>query len=217
VYGIHSPYDEELRRWQEHHQLDLTLEELAARNLAIMQRVQPHGPYCLAGFCFGGVLAFEVARQLQRQDERVALLVLLDAAYLPGLKPLAWPWLRRWAYNAWLACREGPAHVLTKVRERLEHEKSRGSDLNTRLTGLLTGRWGEEFASEMLKAYQGKPLWWARSYSFDLGATNGWSEVVLGGVQVEDIQCGHVNITEEPYVGEAAKKIAHHLFRNGGK
>jgi hypothetical protein len=26
-----------------------------------------------------------------------------------------------------------------------------------------------------------------------------------------------VNITEEPYVGEAAKKIAHHLFRNGGK
>jgi thioesterase domain-containing protein len=79
----------------------------------------------------------------------------------------------------------------------------------------------------MLRAYQGKPypgsavlfrtVQEPRSFSFDLGATHGWSNVVLGGVQVEDIQCGHMNIAEEPYVGEVAKKLAHHLFRNGGK
>ena len=39
---------------------------------------QPHGPYLLGGECVGGVIAFEMARLLEAQGERVALLVLLD-------------------------------------------------------------------------------------------------------------------------------------------
>ena len=82
VYGIDSPLDEEMRQWHEHQQVTITLEELAARYVAIVQGVQPRGPYFLAGFCFGGVLAFEVANQLELQGERVELLALLDAAYI---------------------------------------------------------------------------------------------------------------------------------------
>jgi thioesterase domain-containing protein len=42
--------------------------------------VQPSGPYLVAGFSAGGVVAFEMAQQLCDSGERVALLGLFDAA-----------------------------------------------------------------------------------------------------------------------------------------
>ncbi|WP_354676164.1 amino acid adenylation domain-containing protein [Pseudomonas syringae] len=64
-------------------QLD-TLEGLAARLIERIQSVQPHGPYRLAGWSFGGVLAYEVATQLVGMDESVAFVGLLDS-YVPRL------------------------------------------------------------------------------------------------------------------------------------
>ncbi|HEX9736868.1 MAG TPA: alpha/beta fold hydrolase, partial [Thermoanaerobaculia bacterium] len=54
------------------------VEEMAARYLAEVRAAVPHGPYNLAGWSFGGLVAFEMARQLRRQGEEVALLALLD-------------------------------------------------------------------------------------------------------------------------------------------
>jgi non-ribosomal peptide synthase protein (TIGR01720 family) len=51
---------------------------LAARHVAEIQRVQPAGPYVVGGYSFGGVVAFEIARQLRARKEEVALLVLLE-------------------------------------------------------------------------------------------------------------------------------------------
>lgn len=56
------------------------IEEMAARYLEEIRRVQPQGPYYLGGFSMGGEIAFEMARQLRAQNERVALLVLFDTA-----------------------------------------------------------------------------------------------------------------------------------------
>ncbi|HJX29584.1 MAG TPA: thioesterase domain-containing protein, partial [Thermoanaerobaculia bacterium] len=56
-----------------------TLEEMAARYLHRLREAQPAGPYTLGGWSMGGVVAFEMARQLERQGETVDLLVLLDA------------------------------------------------------------------------------------------------------------------------------------------
>ncbi|HEY0733790.1 MAG TPA: alpha/beta fold hydrolase, partial [Herpetosiphonaceae bacterium] len=47
--------------------------------VAAIRQVQPHGPYRLGGWSFGGVVAFEIAVQLQRQDETVDLLALIDS------------------------------------------------------------------------------------------------------------------------------------------
>ncbi|HEX7773058.1 MAG TPA: thioesterase domain-containing protein, partial [Pyrinomonadaceae bacterium] len=44
--------------------------------------VQPQGPYRLGGWSLGGVIAFEMARQLAEEDERVQLLALIDS-YAP--------------------------------------------------------------------------------------------------------------------------------------
>ncbi|MGK5628543.1 amino acid adenylation domain-containing protein [Streptomyces sp. URMC 123] len=59
--------------------------ELAASYVAALRRVQPHGPYTIGGWSFGGFVAFEVARQLREAGEEVADLVLLDTTALnPG-------------------------------------------------------------------------------------------------------------------------------------
>jgi len=40
----------------------LPMEDLAARYLKEIRAVQARGPYNLGGYCFGGVLAYEMAR-----------------------------------------------------------------------------------------------------------------------------------------------------------
>ncbi len=43
-----------------------------------MKTIQPEGPYVLGGYSFGGLIAFEMAQQLYRQGEEIALLFLLE-------------------------------------------------------------------------------------------------------------------------------------------
>jgi amino acid adenylation domain-containing protein len=56
-----------------------TVEELAEYYVGEIRRVQPHGPYRLGGFCFSGLVAYEMARQLRAQGETISLLALADA------------------------------------------------------------------------------------------------------------------------------------------
>jgi thioesterase domain-containing protein len=55
-----------------------SVEEMAARYLAAVRAVQPSGPYRLGGWSFGGLVAFEMARQLATAGEETALLALFD-------------------------------------------------------------------------------------------------------------------------------------------
>ena len=54
--------------------------EMASRYLAEIKTVQPAGPYYLGGWSMGGMVAFEMARQLQANNETVALLALIDVS-----------------------------------------------------------------------------------------------------------------------------------------
>ncbi|KWE46171.1 thioester reductase [Burkholderia ubonensis] len=57
-----------------------TVEWLAARLLERIVALQPRGPYRLAGWASGGLLAYEVATQLAGRDETVAFLGIADAS-----------------------------------------------------------------------------------------------------------------------------------------
>jgi len=86
-----------------------TVEEMAAHYVGEILQLQPEGAYYLAGYSMGGLVAYEMARQLQRQGRRVLFLGLLDsgpagqvpvffyglqmAFYLPRR---CWFHLRRW-------------------------------------------------------------------------------------------------------------------------
>jgi thioesterase domain-containing protein len=55
-----------------------TFEETAAAHLEAMRSIQAEGPYFLSGYCNGGLLAYEMARQLQAQGQTVGLVLLMD-------------------------------------------------------------------------------------------------------------------------------------------
>jgi thioesterase domain-containing protein len=61
-----------------------TLETMAAAYIESMRSIQPEGPYLLGGFCGGGLIVFEMARQLHAQGQQVDLLVLIEAVDGPG-------------------------------------------------------------------------------------------------------------------------------------
>jgi thioesterase domain-containing protein len=56
-----------------------TVEKMASAYLAAIRSVQPSGPYYLGGYCFGGLVAYEMARQLLARSENVAAVVLIAA------------------------------------------------------------------------------------------------------------------------------------------
>jgi acyl transferase domain-containing protein/thioesterase domain-containing protein/acyl carrier protein len=57
-----------------------TIRDWAAAHVRTLRRVQPQGPYMIAGLCAGGVIAVEMARQLQEVGEKTAYVGILDAA-----------------------------------------------------------------------------------------------------------------------------------------
>ncbi len=62
----------------ESQQLLNTVEAMAAHYIAAMQTVQPQGPYAIGGWSLGGLVAFEMAQQLQAQGQELSCLALLD-------------------------------------------------------------------------------------------------------------------------------------------
>lgn len=90
----------------------------AARNLDVLRRVQPRGPYRLAGFCFHGLVAYEMACRLRDAGETVAFLGLLDAP-----NPAALPASLR--HEASGDASAGRPDVWTRVRRRMAYERRR--------------------------------------------------------------------------------------------
>jgi thioesterase domain-containing protein len=58
------------------------IEDMAARYIDAMRVVQPRGPYRIAGWSFGGLLAFEMARQLAGAGDSVEFLAFIDTGVL---------------------------------------------------------------------------------------------------------------------------------------
>ncbi|HJS23730.1 MAG TPA: alpha/beta fold hydrolase, partial [Pyrinomonadaceae bacterium] len=76
-----------------------TVKEMATYYVDQLRTVQPEGPYYLAGWSMGGVVAFEMAQQLQAQGQEVAKLALIDAmAPAAGtLRSLSQPLQKAWS------------------------------------------------------------------------------------------------------------------------
>ena len=74
IYGL-QPHSH-----SKHPILHTRIEEMAAYHIDKMHTVQPQGPYFIGGMCAGGVIAYEIARQLQSQSETVGMVALIDAA-----------------------------------------------------------------------------------------------------------------------------------------
>jgi thioesterase domain-containing protein/acyl carrier protein len=230
VYGIDSAFDEELRLWERTGEVRLTMQELARRCAADVRAVQAEGPYCLAGFCYGGVVAFAVAHQLAAQGQQVSFVGLLDAFYKPGIKPVRFPALQRWIFHANKTFQQGPGYLVRKLKQRWEFiqqqrtagkrrvESNRTEPSDAEKTHLRR----IEFMRQIINAYKSEPYAGSvtvfravadpHPFDFDFGS-NGWQEIVCGGVSLEDFECSHLDLSEEPHVKELAERLERYMRR----
>ena len=72
-YGLQPQLDEAT-----HQSRFTSVEQMAAHYIQEMKTVQPTGPYLLSGFCFGGIVAYEMAQQLIQEGDEVGLLIFID-------------------------------------------------------------------------------------------------------------------------------------------
>ncbi len=76
--------------------LHTRIEEMVAYYIEKVREVQPEGPYFLGGLCAGGVLAFEIARQLQLQGQSIGMVAIMDAADVEAEEKAGYIANQRW-------------------------------------------------------------------------------------------------------------------------
>lgn len=94
-----------------------SLDTFAARYLSDLREVQPEGPYWLGGYSFGGVCAYEMARQLVREGEEVAFVAVVDVG--PGYRGPGWH-ARRSPLRPWFGVAKPPPEDAS-LTEKLGH------------------------------------------------------------------------------------------------
>jgi len=97
--------------------------ETAAELCALIRSIRPEGPYCLGGHCFGGILAWEIATQLEAACSAQGRLALFDAPLMALPRPLRY-WRRYAAKSISLAAglfRGGASRVLHEGLNHLRH------------------------------------------------------------------------------------------------
>jgi acyl-CoA synthetase (AMP-forming)/AMP-acid ligase II/thioesterase domain-containing protein/acyl carrier protein len=184
-----------------------TLNDIAARYLGALREVQPHGPYYLAGFSFGGRVALEIARCLRQAAEEVAMLSVIDTY----LCCVGWRYKLHWfGYHVGQFVRNGPGHLL----ERFRHLR------NLRRPELRATRVEADIRRQARTGYRAQPYpgditlfraltRYAPAYSMD--EFLGWRDVTQGTLDVHEIPGDHYSMLNPPNVEVLAQKLRAYL------
>lgn len=205
-----------------------TVEEIAAAMLAKLRQVQPSGPYQIAGYCFGGLLAFEAAQQLIAAGETVQLLAIYDAATPAGR--VVRPRWQRLALHAWLLAK-GPRRMeylrgrfrnLTPAEaDAPEIENSAGEatqtpDAHARAVAAAEGR-VRATAAYRPRPYPGSMLLFRSSEHPDYerfyktAPDSGWGAFAAGGVKVFSLPGTHRTMLDSAHAPHAANLLRPYL------
>ncbi|MEW2546247.1 amino acid adenylation domain-containing protein [Streptomyces sp. NPDC047002] len=183
-----------------------TMAALAARYVGELRAVQPHGPYHLLGWSFGGNIVHEVAVQLQDAGEQVALLAILDAFPVPprdGLDTAD----RDTVFRALLAnlgadealvTRKGP---LATVDVR-EHFRAVGSPMGSLEPATLDAMVDSFTAQARLmrsftpRTFHGPALFFTATEGrpADLFTLDLWAPHITGPLDNHDVACAHARM-----------------------
>lgn len=127
--------------------------EMAAHHIDRMRSVQPEGPYLVGGMCAGGVIAFEIARQLQRQGAKVAMVALLDAADV-AVPRKAWLFAsqRLWSFST-VFHRDKPGRFDQRIISVGAKALRKAKNLSTYLVRHRLTSLRDEFQMQVFRAY----------------------------------------------------------------
>ncbi|HEY7322509.1 MAG TPA: amino acid adenylation domain-containing protein [Candidatus Binatia bacterium] len=198
-----------------------TVIEIAASYAESIRSVQAKGPYYIAGYSSGGVIAFEVARALKSRGENVGLLALLDT-YGPHSRGL--PFFKRLPAH-WSALKQrNPKEKLVYLLERigfvaLQFQRSFWHAFYRRFPTIRPVRmtpktllmvFDAAFQNYVPQLYKGRGvLLRAREpeVRFCDVPDRGWIEMFADGLEIHDVPGNHASILCEPHVQEVGRKL----------
>jgi acyl transferase domain-containing protein/thioesterase domain-containing protein/acyl carrier protein len=190
------------------HALDKTapvlrrIEDIAAHYIHEIRAYQPHGPYSLLGYSFGGMVAFEMAQQLHALGEPVGLIGLLDTWH-PAYST---HWLlraKRW--RQYLKKSMTGPHRIDYVRNLLRRKfwqtryqlhGAAGEDVSSSFSKVLDANW---FAARNYTpgVYPGRVVLFKAKDDKDdtrLDAQMGWGGLAAEGFEVHEIPGTHMGL-----------------------
>ena len=205
-----------------------SIEEMAACYIDSILKTNPKGPYAIAGFSFGGIVAFEIARQLKKQGKIVSIIVLLDtyvdsSYYYSSLfqKNLVKYYDRTYRRVDFLM------EMLTswkslkyRVSTKKDYVLKKYFGLNNIMTeqellALTEFKKASSMVDKIVERYQLKPL----DVEVDLFRANddkdykldqkhlGWKKAALKGVKIHNVTGNHLGIVDPPNDKILAKMI----------
>jgi len=212
------------------------VEDMARYYLSEVRAVQPRGPYHFLGYSFGGLVAFEMARQLHCFGDRIGLLGMLDTRRMAPLTVLGGSEQqenrlgRGWSYAAFHLKR-----VLSTTGLQYAKEKVRARGLRTAYTLLdsvhlpiprflqsaadinwfAAVHYAPQFFPGRVTVFQAMESPDDARHSYDR-----WARLAGEGVEVREISGHHEDVLVEPHVrllaGEVSHCLARHVTRQPG-
>ena len=204
------------------------VEEMAAHYIREIRTVQPHGPYHLCAFSAGGLIIFEMARQLQSLGEQVAFVGLLDAygpdypEHLPS-KHLANYKMSVHLNTLRLHGVKGQVnYVFGRVRHRLNLISSKlFAGLLLKMSLPMPRKIRYEYIARLIdraaqiyprgNIYEGEVILFhalSQPEGIKQDRTLGWRGLITGELKIMDVVGTHNSIMmHEPHVAELVRKI----------
>jgi thioesterase domain-containing protein/acyl carrier protein len=206
-----------------------SVEAMAAQYVEAVRSVDSTGPYRLAGYSGGGVIAFEMAQQLRRAGAPVETVFLMDtlspAAAGRKVPLLEKIWLKRhWTLEFaldWPARRRRGREMQRNYQLALE-KLARGEPLPPELVDFhLFRNFTDAQAQYQAQPYDGDVVLFkaaqAETVYLYAGSALGWDEYVRGEIRVTEIGGSHFSMMAEPGVTELIEAIRRELARLDGK
>ncbi len=210
----------------------VSIADMARIYVKEVRSVQPHGPYLLGGFSAGGLVAYEMARQLQAEGERVQFLALFDSY----VEAVGGYWLKsfysRRALKISMIALLGSWHGIRKhgiARVFVSKVRSMGMNLRIMLWLLLGSMIGKKRVGEdaqpqflspreaftrAIRVYSPQPYSGsAVSFRSPTPAfatpdpADGWSKYISGRLEHQEIYGGHEDIFREPHIAGLADQL----------
>jgi surfactin family lipopeptide synthetase A len=198
------------------------IEAMAANYITEIKTVQPDGPYLLVGYSFGGLIAFEIACQLESRGEKVNLLALLDteSPSLLNVRPSLFKTLNIHLRNfQQLNIPDKIKYIQDRILFRLIYQNKENSQKE-----FMIDNWAVDLPPEYLqvleanfqsgenyigKFYPGKITLFRSSIQPITQALHpdlGWSDLA-GAVDVHDIRGHHSDLLKEPHIQALAQEL----------
>ncbi|MGA4851482.1 non-ribosomal peptide synthetase [Streptomyces sp. G5(2025)] len=210
---------------------EVSVEAMATRYIAYLREIQPTGPYLLGGWCFGGVIAYEVAGQLRAAGEEIELIAAIDSRAPIEVNIPEAPddstmlsWFARDLAVPYGKTLDIPAELLRGLGgdaafDHILKEAAAIGVLAEDADRAQILRYFEAYLANgiALQTYLPEPndldllLLRAADETADYGPKLGWEALIKGSLHVIDVVGDHNSVMYPPHAALAAQAIAPHM------